>query len=233
MEPCYNYGPTGKSKMTAHHPKKSRYQTILALASPLLFACQFLAVFQSSAAGNVLFQDDFSQANSGWSQAQLTQGSTGYSEGGYKIYVNEPHTEIWGYPGLHFKDTRIEGEAAKASGLNDNIFGVICRYQEGKGFYAFLISSDGYYGIARYQDGRFDMLGAQAMPPTEKIRQGNASNHLRADCAGTRLALYVNGEMLIEQEDKALSSGDIGLIAGALDTPGAEIWFDNFTALVP
>jgi hypothetical protein len=43
----------------------------------------------------------------------------------------------------------------------------------------------------------------------------------------------VNGIQLFEVTDSDFSSGDVGVIAGAYDTPGVEILFDNFAVLKP
>ena len=72
-----------------------------------------------------------------------------------------------------------------------------------------------------------------AMQPSETIKQGAASNHIRADCVGDSLSLYVNGEKLASANDSEYSNGDVGLLAGAFDTTGTDIHFDNFSVLKP
>jgi hypothetical protein len=71
------------------------------------------------------------------------------------------------------------------------------------------------------------------MQPSDSIRQGSATNRVRADCVGTTLTLYANGEVLYSIEDSSYASGDVGLIAGTFDEPGADIRFDNFVVLQP
>ncbi len=65
------------------------------------------------------------------------------------------------------------------------------------------------------------------------IASGQAINHLRADCVGSKLRLYVNGQMLMEAEDDAFRNGDVGVIAGAYHLPGVDILFDNFEVKKP
>ena len=69
--------------------------------------------------------------------------------------------------------------------------------------------------------------------PSEQINQGNATNAIRADCVGDNLTLYANGTILADVRDSRFTSGDVGLIAGTFDIPGAEILFDDFVVRQP
>ena len=71
------------------------------------------------------------------------------------------------------------------------------------------------------------------MQASPVINRGTNVNHLRADCVGDRLTLYVNGEKLAEATDATLTHGDVGLLAGAFSQPGVDIIFDNFVAIQP
>jgi hypothetical protein len=73
----------------------------------------------------------------------------------------------------------------------------------------------------------------QAMLPSEDIAQGKAINHLRADCIGETLSLYVNGVLLKSVRDPDYTTGDVGLLAGTFEEPGTEVYFDSFTVLKP
>lgn len=182
---------------------------------------------------NVLFQDDFSDPSSGWDRVSVEDGITDYADGVYRIFVNTINMDVWANPKLNFSDARIEVDATKVGGSDNNDFGVLCRYVDADNFYFFIISSDGYYGIGKLLDGEQKLIGVDAMPPSEVIRQGEATNHLRADCIGSKLSLYVNGEFLAQYEDSDLSAGDVGLIAGTIDAPGTDIHFDNLKVLKP
>lgn len=182
---------------------------------------------------NILFQDDFSDPRSGWDRISDPNGITDYADGVYRIFVNTINTDIWSNPNLDFGDVRVEVDATKVGGSDNNDFGVICRYQDPENYYFFIVSSDGYYGIGRFFQGKQELIGVDAMPPSEVIKKGNATNHLRADCIGSKLSLYVNNQFLTQVEDTAFTSGDVGLLAGSLDSPGVDIHFDNFKALKP
>ncbi|MFZ6030716.1 MAG: hypothetical protein ACOYYS_23670 [Chloroflexota bacterium] len=183
---------------------------------------------------SVLFQDDFSSTGSGWDRIDNEDGITDYADGGYRIFVPTADTELWANPGLDFGDVRIEVDALRQAGPEDNDFGVICRYQDVDNFYYLLVTSDGYFGIFKVKDGEASLLGgSESMGTSSKINAGSETNHLRADCVGSTLTLYANGQKLDSQEDSDFATGDVGLIAGTYTEAGTDIWFDNFTVLVP
>jgi hypothetical protein len=211
---------------------------ILLLAAASL-ACSLLSTDITSTEApappeqDVLFQDDFSSTSSGWDRISVEEGVTDYADGVYRIYVNTSETDVWANPGLDFSDVRVEVEATKVGGDDDNDFGLICRYSDSSNFYFFVISSDGYYGIGRVLDGSQELIGETAMLPTDEVNQGEATNLLRADCDGEELSLYVNGVFVASQMDSSFSAGDVGLIAGSFATEGTDIHFDNFVVRQP
>lgn len=212
---------------------------LLALASATL-ACQKVSSIAGESqainqdnAGRLLFQDDFSDAKSGWDSLSNEDGITDYDNGQYRILVNTTNTDVWANPGLNFTNTIIEVDATKAGGDDNNDLGVICRYKDGNNFYFFVISSDGYYGIGKFKDGQQVLVGMESMPPTDAVRQGNATNHIQAECNGSTLRLVVNGQQLAETTDSDFTSGDAGLLAGSFENPGTDIRFDNFIVREP
>lgn len=183
--------------------------------------------------GSVLFQDDFSRSTSGWDRYREEAYLTDYFEEGYRIFVRTPETDSWANPGLDLEDVQIEVDATKLAGPDDNIFGVLCRYQDSKNFYYFLISSDGFAGIGIYKDGRRQLLTGDNLLPSLNIAKGEATNHIRADCDGYHLRLLVNGSLVYEAQAAEWSRGDVGLIAGTYRTGGTDIFFDNFSVILP
>jgi serine/threonine protein kinase len=174
------------------------------------------------------FSDDFSDPSSGWDRVNTQEIVTDYQDGYYRIFLQNTSTDAWANPNLSAADSVVEVDATWGSGPYNNDFGIICRYQDNRNFYFGAISSDGYAGIFYMQDGGYNILGAEVMMPYDAIYQGESLNHLRFDCVGAALTLYVNGEQLIAVRDTALSRGDVGLIAGTWDEGGVEIFFDNF-----
>ncbi len=204
------------------------------LAAMLLLGaagCTWLEIPAES--GSVLFQDDFARPSSGWDRYRDSLYSSDYVNGAFRICVTAPETDAWATPGVHLGDVRIEVEATKVSGPDDNVFGILCRYQDSQNFYFFLISSDGFAGIGVRRAGGTTLLSAVDMTPSEAVLQGSARNHLRADCLGDQLDLYVNGQAVAHAGASDWLRGDVGLLAGAYAEAGVVIDFDDFSALQP
>jgi hypothetical protein len=182
----------------------------------------------------LLFFDDFSDPSSGWDQIDQADYYSDYFNGAYRIIVYSDMSDSWANPNSNlFTDISIEVDATKNAGPDDNDFGVICRYQGANQFYYAVISSDGYYGITKVTSDSSTQLGGGEMQYSNYINQGPSTNHIRFDCSGNALTLYVNGQQLDRQTDGEYNSGNVGLIAGTYDTPGTDILFDNFSVFQP
>jgi hypothetical protein len=214
----------------------------------LLFAslaCNFGGIFDNvgkkEQAANILFQDDFSNTFSGWDSLTDENGVTEYKDGAYHIQVNSigkkgNGMDMWANPAKNFKDVRVEVDVTQKDGPDDNDMGVICRYSDANdtyNFYYFLISSDGYAGIAKMVDGASSILSDDGKLTGSDAIKLKASNHIRADCIGDKLTLYVNGQQVASVSDSSFTSGDVGLIAGTFKTPGTDVLFDNFIVSKP
>jgi len=183
--------------------------------------------------GDALFKDDFSDQASGWARAVNSSGAMDYFGGGFRIWVDTTDYDLWSTPGLNFRDVRIETDVYMIGGPVENRFGLLCRYRDARDYYFFIISSDGYYGIGKLRGGLRSLLGQAMMAYTPAITQGESLNHLRADCIGETLTLYVNGQPVGMAQDADFTDGDVGLIAGTFDQPGTDAVFDNFVVLKP
>lgn len=183
--------------------------------------------------GDVLFQDDFSRTSSGWDRYGDDTYISDYMDDAYYFNIFTPETNVWSRPHLDFADIRIQVAATKVGGPDDNVFGVLCRYQDALNFYFFLISSDGFSGIGMFKNGEEKLITDESMLPSETISQGSATNIIQAECIGDQLRLYVNGGLTLQAKASEWSRGDVGLIAGTYDQPGTEIRFEKFSVIQP
>jgi len=189
----------------------------------------------TASSSKVLFQDKFTNTNSGWPHYQTANSTMDYATGGYHINVTKTDLLTFAKIGKSFQsDVSIEVDATKIAGPDDNYIGVICRYVDVNNFYFFAISSDGYAGIAMYKNNTMSMLSGGNFEPSSAIKQGAATNHLRADCVGTTLTLYVGGTQVSTVTDSTFTAGgDAGLMARANGTAGVDILFSNFVVSKP
>ncbi len=197
-----------------------------------LSACAAPVLAPSSGSDQILFKDDFSSSAGGWDRFKSAEGTMDYDGGAFRILVNALQVSFWSAPHKDFSDVRIEADAGKIAGPDENRIGLICRYV-GNQYYFFVISSDGYYGIGLFKNGQAALLGQTEMQPSAAIKPGAAINHVRADCNSDALSLFVNGSPLAQVHDPTLKHGDVGLLAGTFAHPGVDVIFDNFVVMKP
>lgn len=199
-------------------------------------SCTFTPTSSGGTTQEILFHDDFSDTSSGWDRTSSDYGVTDYTTGGYHINVIQATAYAFANPYKSFQnDVRIEVDAIKIGGPDDNAFGVQCRYQDVDNYYYFYISSDGYTGIGIDNAGTKTIISSSDgnLYSDSNINQGAVTNHIRADCIGNTLTLYVNGTQIATATDSTFTGGDVGLIVKTYDTAGADILFTNFYVYKP
>lgn len=186
------------------------------------------------------FTLDFEDANSFEVGQFGALGELTIEDGHYTIQTTNTGqaSYLWGtsqwpastlaYPTL--KNVVVDVDATSADGTADNWFGVICRAgEEGRG-YAFLISDDGFWAIAR-TDTR-GLFFVEEWRETDVIKRGRATNHIRAYCVDDYLALYVNDQFVGDHTDDSRTNkidqvGAVGLLAGGPQDKAVRVTFDN------
>jgi hypothetical protein len=206
--------------------------TCLACSLPGLTWLPFLAPDPTAIPG-ILYYDDFSDTESGWYTQYSDDHSVLYDWGGLRFRINLSRFDMWSYPEGEYADVIIWVEAAKLEGTDDNAFGLLCRIQENGDFYAFLISSDGYAGIARRQAGAYQMLSADSMTFSEDVSTETGLYRLRAVCDGSELSFFVNDLLVASATGEGLLSGKVGVLAGTYAQAGVDVFFDNFIVTMP
>ena len=202
---------------------------ILTLSS--CFPAQPTETIISANPGDVLYQENFSDNASGWDRALNDGGIMDYDSGGFRILVQQPKLNYWSTPAGNYKDVRVEADVTKLNGPDENRAGVMCRYHNGD-YYFFIISNDGYYAIGKFIGGMTLLIGQEFMQQTEFV-QADQVNHLRADCIGDTLTLYVNFNQVASVQDTDFPTGGVGVLAGSFDEPGVDVLFQNFVVLQP
>jgi hypothetical protein len=207
---------------------------ILLVMAFLACACGLLSGEEKPAPqAKAIFQDDFSDPDSGWEVGEYDDGGVGYKEGSYFITSVGDGSTMWGVANQSFSDVVIEVDATQVSAPenNNNDYGLACRVQSGGNGYYFLISGDGYYAIARAEGGDFAWL--VDFTESDAIHQGNAANQIQATCDGSTLELFINGQRLAKADDSTFTSGDIALTATSYEDAPTEIRFDNLVVRQP
>jgi hypothetical protein len=181
---------------------------------------------------NLVYADNFSTANDSWVSDEAGDWQMGYIKGAYRIFVNLLNDAVWSVKNIELGDTVMEVDVARSSGPDTGYFGLVCRHLDAGHYYLLVIGPDGYYGIGKKDLGRLTFL-KEGRAPAEILRPGGEINRVRVDCVSNRLALYVNGTILVEAQDASYGAGDIGLVVGTREQEGMEVIFDNFAAYEP
>jgi hypothetical protein len=132
----------------------------------------------------------------------------------------------WAVAERTFADFDLQVDATQLAGPADNEYGVLVRMEGDTRFYAFSVSGDGYVRASRYDDGRWEILGSD-WTAHAAVNQGAVTNTLAIEARGSQFAFSVNDEQVLQVEDGALASGEVGLYAGAFDEAGVHIAFDD------
>ena len=103
-------------------------------------------------------------------------------------------------------DQAIEARVASSSGDESALYGVACRAELGSVGYVFLVGSDGYYTIGRFDEGGNGkaIVNAKGTKRTEAV-DSLGVNIVRGECVGKKrvsLTLFVNGEKVASTVDK-------------------------------
>ncbi len=231
------YSSLGSFSIIWTNKMKRLIFSLLIILSFLLVGCQQQALTADTlpwvGEEKVLFQDDFSHQTGGWRTYQDSLSFARYQSGGFRLWANAPHYQFWSVPGLNFKDALVFAHARKLDGPDDNMFGILCRYQDAANYYALVIGSDGYYGIFKMVSGQQWLIGQEHMDFSEKINRGESENELIALCRGDQLTLIVNETPLLQVEDSTFNYGDVGLVVGNFSEVGVDILFDDFIVVKP
>ena len=176
-----------------------------------------------------LLLDDFSDSDSGLGEKIANSSAMQYTDGGYRISINDSNFLAWSTYDAEFENVRIEVEASFLSGSTNNTYGIICGYKDANNFYSLMVGSDGYFAIRkRAGGGTLDIISGDSYLQSDAIRTGTQLNLIAAVCSYNRLALFANGELLTEVIDDELETGQVGVIAGTFEGGGTEVFFDNF-----
>lgn len=174
------------------------------------------------------FMDDFSDHANGWDLLLEQEAIVQYDGDSLRMQFLQPDMEFITTPGIRLSDGTVDVDAERVGGPTNNMFGLVCRYSPGSGYYAFLVSSDGYYAILKNINGSRTFISSDSFELTDAIVAGENRNHIQAVCEGPALALIINGVLVKQITDTDLTTGQAGIIAGSLQEPGTDMRFDNF-----
>ncbi len=179
--------------------------------------------------GKLVFADDFSNPNSGWTDAAGNAGSAHYEQGGYLFKVEKANYWIWDSVNYAYDNVVINVDSRVLKSVGDGDYGIMCG-ENGQDFYGLEISEDGYFSIWQTIDGETVFLVDWTY--SEVVATGT-SHAMSAVCGSNGLTLAVDGVTLATVQAEDFKPGPVGLVAGTYDNAGLQVLFDNFEILLP
>ncbi|MFN2151622.1 MAG: hypothetical protein ACK2T5_08505, partial [Anaerolineales bacterium] len=143
----------------------------------------------------ILLEEDFNDDDpyAPWMKKKGSNWATGIAKKMYFMSVYGPKIEItsartW----LKLDEVRIEADITHNNG--NGYYGFHCRETPGGTYYTIFITTDGYYGFGQFNNDKTQFLRYAPLPKQDPPIDPKGTNHIRADCRGDALTLYVNGE---------------------------------------
>jgi hypothetical protein len=213
---------------------------IVITSALILAACGDARPAKSVTQGDELFSAAFDTPGS-WEEGTYPTGSNdpdsvlAIADGRYQIEHRAARSAsfTWGVGGDEVENVIVEVDTDQISAEKDNLYGIGCRLAVNSSGdvtgYALLISGDGHYAIAEVSRGSLDFL--VEWHQSQAIKQGQATNTIRAVCVDNYLAVYANGTFLGDvKNDDYRRAGQVGLIAGVTKDADVSVAFDNLVA---
>lgn len=173
--------------------------------------------------------ETFARDTGTWTWGRTSSASRSFADGALIIRVTESDKIAWStYDGRpdEFEDFYLEVDATHRAGPLENNFGVAFRMQDGDNFYLFEIDCKGQYDLTKLVDDEWKTIIGQTTSSALNKGRG-CENSLGILAVGDWIVLRANDKEIGRVRDDTFSAGWVALTAGAYDTAGTEVGFDN------
>ncbi len=210
----------------------------------------------TGAPGTLLYAASFDEGQADW-ETYSGRLDASIEAGVLRLENGQSESYAFSVAAPRYADMDLRARAVGAAGPLNNGYGVVFRYQNPQNFYAFLISSDGFYSVVRALGG--DQRWLSNWIDTPLIDQGiGAENRLRVVAVGDQFRFAINdqpvqvcipndpdaestyvvgtcveGAMLDALEDSSLTSGQSGAVALTFGEPDVVAQFDDVVIYSP
>ncbi|MFQ5614231.1 MAG: FHA domain-containing protein, partial [Anaerolineae bacterium] len=179
----------------------------------------------------LVYEDDFSDSDSGWDDSFDKFTTKQYGNLKYHIEVNDSNLWARGLANRNVGDFELEVEATQEAGPTNNGYGLLFRFQDRNNFYRFDVSGDGFFLLSKFQDGEWITLQDWTAHPA--IKQGMTTNLLKVLAVGPDISVFANGQELTRVRDDAFANGNFGFFASTFSEPKLWVSFDNLKLWAP
>ena len=183
----------------------------------------------------LLYQDDFTQLDSGWSSIDFDNSYIGYHEPEYyHVEVHAPNSkEVVRVPDQNLDDFTAEVEVFPELGITaaegDFRYGLFFR-RAGEQYYAFTISPrTKTWFVLKSSPTGLEVLEAGQ---DDSIQGMETADTLRVDARDSSFFFHINGKSVGQVNDVDYTSGEVGMYVQTFDSPQAHIHYDLLTIWV-
>ena len=178
-----------------------------------------------------LYNDDFTNPTTGWSEAKFDNYFIGYHEPEYyHIQIDSPNSKTTVFePGKQaFGDATLEVKvftvSAKTDPSGDFRYGLVF-HRAGDQYYAFTISprSKKWY-VLKNSPSELVVL---AEGTDNSLHDADVDDSLRVDTQGSTFYFHINGRLVGHLTDSDYASGEVGFYVQTQDTPTVHVHFDK------
>ncbi len=179
----------------------------------------------------VLYQDDFTNPDSGWQTLDFDTYFIGYHEPKYyhlEVHAPNDYELVPAPTGRDFTDFTVEAtafvEPNNTATQGDFRYGLVFR-RAGKQYYAFTISprSQKWAVLKSSPEGLVTLEEGDSAAILKPEEEGA----LRVDARGASFFFHINGQDVAQVNDSDYASGEIGFFLQTFDIPKVHIHYDT------
>jgi Bacterial SH3 domain len=178
-----------------------------------------------------LYQDDFTNPTTGWTEAKFDNYFIGYHEPEYyHIEVDSPNDKATAFMpekqtyGDVSVEVKVQTNSRKTAESGDFIYGPIIR-RSGEQYYAMAISPRSKQWFLLKSSPSALVILAEGSEPS--IHDMDADDTLRIDAQGSTFFLHINDHLVAQVSDTTYASGEVGFYVQTFDSTQAHIHFDE------
>ncbi len=187
----------------------------------------------------IIFQDDFSNAQSGWFIGVDSWGEGKYDSGQYMLSIASSNDSIVARTNEAIgplSDFALDIDIRLQSGPADTWYGVGFRQQNEDNSYDFFVRNEpgtdkASYALFKQVNGEWTAL--KDWTPTSSLNRGTSSNHIRISCRGNKIEIFANESKIISVTDSTYGTGEIVLEARKEAGNSAKVYYDNIVISLP
>ena len=232
---------TGKILLWASHHKTFMFILLGLVVLGAAYVALANTVLKESTPSEavIIFEDDFSNFQSGWFTGVDSFGESKYVDGEYMLSITSSNDSIVARSNKSIgplSDFALDVDIRLQSGPPDTWYGVGFRQQNEENSYDFFIRNkqgEDKASFALFKQVNGNWIALNDWTPSGDLNRGTTANHIRISCRGERMEVFANNSRLCSITDPTYTSGEIVLEARKDAGNSAKVYYDNIVISLP